>query len=269
MFLRASTVSTWTLCGSLAAIAPKLGRSFINVFRLPGWPALPKAFTPRMTSSISTFSRARMMNSWIGCGKKQKSFGLLCLKPTSCHWMCDTYFHEFSRTRWVLHTVFSHQCTVAQHDHLAKNWVFLDLIVHKQALQKMGKKLLYTMLKGNFLSWNLKDKYWGWLASNSLITSTSAVTICTDAIRAWAASAIVSSVAMNFSLRNLTATWVPMAGTALSIQSLEVEKSSPLIFLLLLFLWLKCTCNLLYLYIFPRAPQLSHTGPHATPGWAQ
>lgn len=50
--------------------------------------------------------------------------------------MCDTYFYEFNRTRWVLHTVFSHQCTVAQHDHFTKNWVFKDHSVLKKALQK-------------------------------------------------------------------------------------------------------------------------------------
>lgn len=77
------------------------------------------------------------MNSWIGCGQKQNiSYSVYCLKLTVSHGLCGTYIHEISRTRWVLHTVFRHQGTVAQHDHLTKNWVFKDLFVCKQALQK-------------------------------------------------------------------------------------------------------------------------------------
>lgn len=59
--------------------------------------------------------------------------------------MCDTYFHVFSSTRWVLHTVFRHQCTIAQHDHPTKNWAFMDLNLIKKALEIMRKKLLNIM----------------------------------------------------------------------------------------------------------------------------
>lgn len=153
MFLRASAVSMWTLCGSPAADTPKEGRSLINIFRLPGWPALPRTLTPMMSFSTVAFFRAWMMILLIGCGWKQnKSFRLLCLKLTFCHGMCDTYCQEISRTRWVLNTIFSHQCTVAQHDHLMKKWDFTDLKVHKKDLQKCQRNCcLSCSLKFPFL----------------------------------------------------------------------------------------------------------------------
>lgn len=106
-----------------------------------------------MSSSTSAFFRALMVSSWIGCGWKQnKSFRLLCLKLAFCHGMCDTYFNEFSRTRWVLNTIFSHQCTVAQHDHPTKNWVFTDPNVHRKVLQKCQRNCcLSCPLKFPFL----------------------------------------------------------------------------------------------------------------------
>lgn len=54
----------------------------------------------------------------------------------------DTYPQKLRWASWILYTVFSNQGAVAQHDNFTQNWVFLDLVVHSQALRSVKNKVL-------------------------------------------------------------------------------------------------------------------------------
>lgn len=54
----------------------------------------------------------------------------------------DTYPQKLSWASWILYTVFCNHGAVAQHDNFTQNWVFLDLVVHSQALRSVKNKVL-------------------------------------------------------------------------------------------------------------------------------
>lgn len=123
---------------------PKPGRSFMIGLRLAGCPALPRTLRAIMISSISLLETAWARISWIGCRRKKKKFSHILNVTTKFlviyTYKIGTYFHQLSWASWVLGTVFCNQGAITQHDNFPQNWVFLDLLVHSQALGSSNNK---------------------------------------------------------------------------------------------------------------------------------
>lgn len=64
--------------------------------------------------------------------------------------MSNTYPHKLSWACWVLCTVFCNQGAVAQHGNLTQNWIFLDLVVHCQALRSGDNKEVIVGPRSHF-----------------------------------------------------------------------------------------------------------------------